>query len=604
VYARFGFLGALILAAALAACGGGGGGTPPAPAPTATPTSSGPTPIPSTPPEAVTFGQSMALPVAPGASYSGTISFPSGTGSATISASMGVPSSTTTLDLVPGRTASSARIASGSRLRPQSGAPYTTTAYFTLTATSNVTLSAIPTITASGYDAAFYNTQGFWVTLPQNGTITLARGASVYFAIYTGGTLPSPNPDGCVGVQPDATTRGGTAKTDLIGVQPITPGAAFSYTGTLTSTIARATPCAIPSSSATATVTVQVTTSPGTGSQVNEDSTETDAYATNTVTTSTDAVVEPTSSPAAQSFAELSETTTDEVGDSTVTTYANPLVYAIASPLPYTGTITNGPPSSVVASLADGTSTSRTYASTGAYTETDTIPGGGNNKITVSADGSGSYNIDAGSIVFTYGVPSAGSILLTVAVGSQSPQTLSIPAWFTSGATLYSDVTTDTGEIALPSPCNPTPSVSSADDFHRVISIIDPVLGYNETETIDSYVVKNFVGSTTVGPACVVISDEQQVYYDYNYDTPYVIYASLTSPAAPMQTNTITEAYWYNGAPTGDTSIRTMSASTGGLGASIAAHASGIAFQRALERAQMMETLTRNIATRSLGGVK
>jgi hypothetical protein len=548
----------------------------------------------------------MALPVAPGTTYSGTITFPSGTGTATISASSAVPSATTTLNLV-GRISPGVHVASGSRLRPaqSSGAPYTTTAYFTLTATSNVTISAIPTISASGYDAAFYNTQGFWVTLPQSGTITLASGASVYFAIYTGGTLPSPNPNGCVGVQPDSTTR---ANPQLVGVQPITPVAGFTYTGTLTETIARATPCAIPTATSNAVVTVTVTTSPSTSPYVNEDSTETDAYSTQTVITNTDAVVEATTAPAAQSFAELSETSTDEVGDSTVTTYGlAPLVYAIGSPLPYTGSpITNDPPSTVDATLADGTTTDRTYAATGTYTETDTIPGGGKNTIAVNSDGSGTYNIDASAIIFGYSAPTSGAITLTVTEPGQAPQTLSIPAWFTSGAQLYSDTMKDNGAVSLPSPCAPNPLVTPTDDFHRVISLIDPVLGYTETETIDAFVVS---GSPTVGPACVVISDVVENYYDYNLDTPYVIYPSLTSPAAPMQTTTIDEAYWYSEAPTGTAASGRRAATESlsgvpGLGASIAAHASGIAFQRALERTQQMETFTRNFAMHRSGGVK
>jgi hypothetical protein len=612
VYARFGFLGALILAAALAACGGGGGGggpIPTAPPPTPTPTSTGstPTPPPSSAPAAVTFNGTQALPVAPGASYSGTITFPSGIGNATISASTGVPSATTELNTTPGRTASSARIASGSRVHTaQSGAPYTTTAYFTLTATSNVTISGIPTINASGYGAAFYNTQGFWVSLPQSGTITLASGGSVYFAIYTPATaLPPPNPSGCVGVQPDATTRAGSAKAQLVGVQPITPGAIFAYTGTLTSTIVRATPCAIPTATANAMVTISVTTAPGTGAQVNEDSTETDAYSTNSVITNTDAVVEAMSSPAAQSFAELNETTTDEVGDSTVTTYASPLVYAVAAPLPFSSTITNAPPSTVKATLADGTTTNRTYESNGSYTEADSIPGGGNNSLVVNPDGSGGYNIDGGEVIFTYGSPSgpmpSGTITLLVSVGGGQPQPLTIPAWFNPNPTLYSDTTTDKTPTQ-PSQCLPAGGWTATDDFHRVISIIDPLLGYTETETIDSYVAR---GTPTIGPECVTISDVQSIYYDYNYDTPYIIYASLTQPAAPMQTNTINESYWYSAPPSGTaSSTRTMSAGSGGLNASIAAHTSGIAFQRALERAQRIETLSRNLATRNLGGVK
>ncbi len=268
--------------------------------------------------------------------------------------------------------------------------------------------------------------------------------------------------------------------------------------------------------------------------------------------------------------------------------------------MPFSGTITNGPPSTVFATLADSTTTQRTYASSGTYTETDTIPGGGQNTINVNADGSGTYNIDSGEVVFGYAAPSAGSILVTINPGAQ---TLSIPAWFGPNPTLYSDMTTDKGATTPPSQCQPSGGMTSTDDFNRVISIIDPVLGYSETETIDSYVVTNFAGSTTVGPECVVISDVQNVYYDYNFDTPYIVYVPLTS--APVQTNTISESYWYETAPAGDTSTRPMSVgNVPGLSASIAAHASGIAFQRALERAKRMETLTHNLAARHLGGVK
>jgi hypothetical protein len=486
------------------------------------------------------------------------------------------------------------------------GAPYTTLAYITLTATSTVSLSSVPTFTItspSGASGAYYNSQGYWVTLPQSGTFTLATGVSAYFAIYTGGTLPSPNPDGCVGVQADATTRTG-AHAALVGVQPIMSGAAFSYTGTLTSTIARATPCAMPTATQNATVSVSVSMT----SATDEHSVENDAYETNTTTTTTDAIVQPATVSGGTGFSETSETSTDLIGDSTVTTYGlGALVYAVASPLPFSGTITNAPPSTVKATLADGTTTSRTYTANGAYTESDTIPGSsGANTITVGSDFSGNYTLSTsiGQLEFAFSAPSGGALTFTESLAGTALGSLSIPQWWT-GTSLYGDTTVDKGESALPSPCAPSPSPSSADDFERTINIIDPALGYTETETIDSYVVKNFVGSTTVGPACVVISDTQKLYYDYFYDTVYAFYASQTG--SPLQTDTIAEAYWYASPPTGDSSVRTQSASPGGipgLSASIAAHASGIAFARATQRAQRIENIAHSAAAGHLGGLK
>jgi hypothetical protein len=542
------------------------------------------------------------------------MTFPAGSGSAVLTASGAVPNGVAGLNLSPARTVSMHRVA-GVRAAASS-APYTTTAYITLTASSTVALSGIPTITVStpaGMSGAYYNSQGFWVTLPQSGTFALASGVSAYFAVYSGGTLPSPNPDGCVGVQPDATTRTG-AHAALVGVQPITSGATFSYTGTLTQTIARATPCAMPTSTSNATVSVAVTMTSAPGG-ADEHSVENDNYSTNTVTTSTDAIVEATAAPAAQSFAELSETTTDEVGDSTVTTYGlGALVYAVASPLPFMGTITNNPPSTVNATLADGTTTKRTYNTDGSYTETDTIPGGsgsGTNTIAANSNFSGSYTITSsqGQLEFAFSAPSGGVVNLTESLAGTTLGTLAIPQWWT-GTSLYSDTTVDNGETTgpPPAPCNPIgPSTSSADDFQRTISIVDPALGYTENETIDSYVVKNYAGSTTVGPACVVIKDVQNLYYDYFYDTTYTFYGALGGVNAPLQTDTINEAYWYSGAPTGDNTVRTLSANPGGvsgLSASIAAHASGIAFARATQRAKRIENIARGAAVGHLGGLK
>lgn len=598
MHARFAFFGAVLLASVLVACGGGGGGS--STGPPVTPT---PTPCASPAGGGVGFCGTTAtaqIPSATGASYSATMNFSAGSGTATIAATVAAPSPVATISAA--RVRSSA--ATPGTTHVADTAPYSAIVYVTLTATTAVSLSSVPTITVSsptGAAGAYYNVQSFWVTLPQSGAFTLAAGSSAYFAIYTGGALPSPNPDGCVGVQADASSRSG-AHPALVGVQPIMTGAKFTYTGTLTQTISRASPCPIPTATQQASVTVAVTVTSSPSGSIDEHSVETDAYATNTTATTTDAIVEATSAPAPQSFAELSETSTDLVGDSTVTTYGlGALVYAVASPLPYTGTITNAPPSTVMATLADNTTTSRTYNANGSYAETDTIVGGGQNTITVNPNFSGSYNIDSGygQLTFTYAAPSGGTVNISASSGT-STTTYSVPQWWT-GTSLYSDSTVDKGSGALPLPCAPT-GVTSADDFRRTIAIVDPVLGYTENETIDAYVVNS---APALGPACVVIADSQALYYDYLFDTPYLYYPSFTG--GPLQTNTISEAYWYETAPTGDTSVRTQSSSPGGipgLEASIAAHASGISFARTTQRAQRIENFVRGVIAGHAGGVK
>ena len=592
MHARFAFLGAVLLAAVLAACGGGGGGggvvtTPvPTPTPCASPAGGG-----------IGFCGTTAtatVPVAVGASYAATMNFSAGSGTATIAATVAAPAPVATINAQGVRASAN----SGSAVHAADTAPYSAIVYITLTATTNVSLSSVPTITVtspSGAAGAYYAEQTFWVTLPQSGAFTLAAGSSAYFAIYTGGTLPSPNPNGCVGVQ--ATTRTG-AHAALVGVQPINSGAVFSYTGTLTQTISRASPCPIPTATQNATVSVAVTMT----SATNEHSVESDNYATNTTQITTDATVQAATVGSATGFSESSETSTDLVGDQTVTTYGTPLVYAISAPLPYSGTITNGPPSTVTGNLADGTTTSRTYNANGSYTETDTIAGPAQNTITVNPDFSGSYNIQSasyGNLGFAYTAPASGTVTITAT--GEAAGTYTVPQWWT-GTSLYSDSMVDKGEGPLPSPCSPNPTVASADDFRRTISIVDPVLGYTETETIDAYVVND---TTALGPACVVIADTQKLYYDYLFDTPFFYYPSFTG--GPLQTNTIAEAYWYASAPNGDSSVRTQSESPGaipGLAASIAAHASGIAFTRSTQRAQRIENFVRGVVAGHIGGMK
>ena len=185
--------------------------------------------------------------------------------------------------------------------------------------------------------------------------------------------------------------------------------------------------------------------------------------------------------------------------------------------------------------------------------------------------------------------------------------TLAFPQWWGSSSSFYSDTFTGANSVSLPSEV----SERGRGRAHSIRSrarpgVTDAVLGYVDTRTVTSYVAQNYAGSgDVVGPVCVTISDVQQIYYDYFLDTPYSLYVSFT--AQPLQTDTISEAYWFQSAPTGYARVRAQSANPDaipGLTASIVAHEAAIGFRRSIQRTQRIESFARNIAGHTLGGVK
>lgn len=427
------------------------------------------------------------------------------------------------------------------------------------------------------------------VTMP---SFSLTSGQSVYFVLYYGYYIPVNNSNGCVGVQADAAQR------ELVGVTPPTPGSTWSYTGTLTDVIARTAPCPLPtaSSAATVTVNVTVTSTPGMPSGfVDEQSVESDAYATNTTQLTTNAIV--------NGAVEASETSTDLTGNQVVTSFASPYLAYLG-----TSSFTNVPPATVDTTFADGTTYMRSYATNGTYSETDTLAGvtASPNTITTNADGSASYNIYNGfsnaTIAVTMSAPSGGNITFTTVQPGQTPQPLTIPAWFSASPTLYSDSTAVTTGASLDSSCTGSGllgSGTSATEYARTIATIDPALGATETETIKSYVVPNYSGGMTVGPVCVVISDVQDLFYDFLFDTPYLAYVSGTGQ--PLQTDTFNETFYFSSPPTGESRVRTDTAAS--AAASFALHESGIAFMRAVQRAQRIEKFERAVSAGQFKGV-
>ena len=611
--ARFGFVLAAICAGFLAACGGGGGG------------GGGTNPLPSvspsaTPPASVQVtlaAQPTSVPFPSGAGLTGAISFPAGSGTAVITASAVNPSPVPVLQS-KARQAVTQSISGGN----------VSVGYFTLTAQGGpVTLQGLPGFTAtvpagssSGpYFVAFYDTRGVvaaWESTTQNGgtadanrnvtvpattspTITVAQNASIYLAVYYGNYIPPYNLSGCVG---QSQTPLALRKQSLVGVHPITNGNAYTYSGSLTDTIVRSSPCPIPTTTANASVTVQVTetTAPAptpAGATSDENSVETDAFATSTQTITTDSYVAASGS----AFYSLGETSTDQGGNTVVTTYNAPGLQFAQSAEAAGNTWGNGAPATVTSNLADGSQYSRTYRSDGTYTETDTLPGGLTSAITENAGGSGSYKIGTSTssqFDVEISAPSNGTITMTYAGRAHS-----VPAWYGSTLTAYSDVTNDVGLQAPDAACGNLPSgfvPSQAEKIVRTTTTVDAVLGYIDTRITTTWDQNpGGASSAPTGPWCVEINDVEKLFYDYSLDTNYAVYR--TSDGNPIQTNTISEVYALTSVPT-PFLVRRSAQSVHAFSAQIVARQAGIDFARTVQRAQRAATFARSIQMGRQGG--
>jgi hypothetical protein len=414
-----------------------------------------------------------------------------------------------------------------------------------------------------------------------------------WFALYAASSsLPPPTPAptnqpvsfGCTNQPFDAGRR-----TLSTGPRPLATGDTSSYGGansTLTQTIARGQPCPEPTATAVASVsdavTVAATTAPSGAAAWDAQSIESDAFATNTVTTTTDSIV---NEDATHEFT-YGNTITDENGDTIQTRYNSPqTVDELPEGSGHSWSI--NPAGTVNETLTDNTSIARTYAADGSYQETDQLAGA-TTTINERADGSGSYTI--GSLgTLTVSAPSAGTITLAIGAGS-----ITIPAWFTTPVTVYGDTFADNGPQSSPSWCQPAVTATNPDQIVETLAITDPVLGYTENRTTTYY------DSQTYGTVCMQILDTLNEYYDYLQDTPISPGVFVSGNASPLQTNTISEFYVMNSTPTINAIARRSGA--GGVSALARSKAGAIDSIRAMQRMQRMRNLQRYIRRSETGG--
>lgn len=398
---------------------------------------------------------------------------------------------------------------------------------------------------------------------------------------------PTPANFGCPGVSPFAIG----SRRAMAAPRPIASGDQFSYTGTLQQTYAQSAPCPQPTATTSATVAIGVSDSATTAPSGNAGSlstvTETDAFPTHSSTITTTQTLELSGSK----LLLYATTSKDTTNDTIATSYANAQQL---DDLGAGGSWTNNPAATITEALADGTAISRSVATDGSYTDTETYVDGSTATINVNGaangkplDGSGVYSFAGAS--FAYGAPSGGNITLTISSPGSPTKARSFPAWFTVPASAYiTDSFADNGTKTFDASCTvPASIASSGNQIVETYSVLDPILGYTETRTTTTYDVDGY------GPACVVIADTLNSFYDYSNDTTRIDYQSENGQ--PNSVNTISETLSAQSATCGSGSppcTQLRRADTRPVSpAVVAGRIAAIEHYRAVERAQRIRAL-------------
>jgi len=403
---------------------------------------------------------------------------------------------------------------------------------------------------------------------------------------------PTPANFGCPGVSPFATG----SRHAMAAPRPIGSGDSFSYSGSLQETYVQSAPCPQPTATTNAQVSVAVsdtaTTAPSGNSGSTSTAVETDAFPTHTSTTTTSQVLELNN----DKLLLYSTASSDGTGNSITTSYANAQEI---DDLGAAGSWSNDSAATMSESISDGTAISRSIASDGSYVDTETYVDGSKSTIGVNGtadakalDGSGVYSF--GGATFSYAAPSSGTITLTITSPGNPTKTRSFPAWFTPPASGHyiTDSFVDNGAKTFDSSCSSVPASigTSGDQIVETYSVLDPVLGYTETRTTTTYDVAGY------GPACVVISDTLDSYYDYSNDTTRIDYQSENGQ--PNSVNTIAETLSVQSAACGSgsapcTQVRRADALQPVSPVAVAGRIAAIQHYRAVQRAQRVEALHR-----------
>jgi hypothetical protein len=213
-----------------------------------------------------------------------------------------------------------------------------------------------------------------------------------------------------------------------------------------------------------------------------------------------------------------------------------------------------------------------------------------------STDDSGSYTGTAinalGLDSITASAPSNGTITITFNITGGGPFVIATPAaWFKANTPLYAETDKQSLNVTYPSQCSVPASFGfMGTHVAQTIDRIDPMIGTDEHETIDTY-------NGPVGPVCMLMSDKLTENYDYLLDTAtsWADIADFSGNAVHVQT--ITQTLTLQNATVKSSSDKAQSASTALSPAAVGAARSQFGLKVAHARHQLVARTIKRIET-------
>ncbi|MBV8370394.1 MAG: hypothetical protein JO036_15915 [Candidatus Eremiobacteraeota bacterium] len=397
--------------------------------------------------------------------------------------------------------------------------------------------------------------------------------------------------------------RGGVKGTQAVLVSSQRPGYtgdAFSFSGTLSSTTQQ-TNSNITTQPQTDAATVALTSTvkgftPSTAGagQNAVQSSETDTYPLQTITTNTNSVYVYTAASGHGTLSISSSDAKDSNGVEYLTQYGSgngtldvlPEAPGAFGPNNAALTYTETDPA--------GFGRQRTTNADGSYTEQGHDALGDVQTITVNPDLSAAYDARQYSgFRFTATAPSGTPPRITYRVFNSSGTQLAafnIPSWIPASMTQPSTETdADNGSQTFPAACNvPAKYGTSGNQIVQTVNRADTALGNLETLTTTTYT------SGTAGPVCIQMTDSIKTFYDYTLQNGFIVFVS--GNAQPLQLTSVSETLALQSAKTsGGTTTQAVARGTSSASRGASSIAPGAFAPLAFARARFEQAVRQKL---------
>ncbi len=353
---------------------------------------------------------------------------------------------------------------------------------------------------------------------------------------------------------PPATPTPTPVPSVVVSTRPLANGDTFSYSGQTSQTFVYEGASPSPAASSIANVTQSVAVSApasfnGVSNLADFTTQETDTTPLQTTTITTNTYYAEVASGSGTNLVDYGYNSSDNFGETLLIQYGASGAAAprIVDELPEVPGASwgNNAAESLNETSPGNQSAVRSVNADGSYTDTTTFPSGSQYTpppapvtatIVENSDGSGSYSfpfLGPPNTVVAFGSPQPGPspmIPITITQPGFTPQSGTVPVWFTLPLALSTETDTNMGAQNIPSSCGvPATIGQTANAVVQQVHTTDTILGTTETLLQTVYVVPDF------GAACVVLNDQLLSYYDYSGQSLFLINFSNT----PLETTTV-----------------------------------------------------------------